>query len=382
MIRAVLLTASLLAVIAPAAASDDSCAPRSEYDEIINAVTKGFYDKAFRGLDWPARVAHYRKSLPCTADAEQVAIVSNRLLSELKASHLGVYTRKDFHYWGLNSLFSPDNTGAQLNFAGIWPERQGDRWYAKYVFEGSAAERAGVRPGDELIRLNGVAFDPFEFTGREDSVLLASRRGKQQTLTVQAEYKSVMQAFVDASRASSKVIEAGAKRVGYFHLWGARDGVLNALEESLADFERTRVDALILDFRGGYGGTSLDYLRALLASKYLMSIPKFLLIDDGVRSGKEMLAAILKRDKLATLVGSRTAGAFLGATAVRFFDNKYFLLLAAFGSPEGLPPVEGVGVSPDVEVLPCRRYCGGRDPQFLKALDLAVAGAGNRRPDS
>src|SRR5688572_22458115 len=244
MIRAILLVASLVVAAAPAAASDDSCAPKHEYDEIVNAVTKGFYDKTFRGLDWPARIAHHRKSLPCTADAEQVAFVANRLLGELKASHLGVYTRKDFHYWGLNSLFSPDNTRAQLNFAGIWPERQGGRWYAKYVFEGSPAERAGVEQGDELIRLNGVAFDPFAFTGEADSVVLASRRAKQRTLTLQAEHKSVMQAFVDASRASSKVIDAGAKRVGYFHLWGARDGVLSALEESLAGFERARVDAL------------------------------------------------------------------------------------------------------------------------------------------
>jgi carboxyl-terminal processing protease len=178
------------------------------------------------------------------------------------------------------------------------------------------------------------------------------------------------------------VIDAGAKRVGYFHLWGARDGVLSALEESLAGFERARVDALILDFRGGYGGTSLDYLRALLASEYLMSIPKFILVDDGVRSGKEMLAAIIKRDKLGTLVGTRTAGAFLGATAARFFDDKYFLLLAAFGAPDGLPPVEGVGVSPDVEVPACRRYCAGLDAQLMKALDLAAAAAGNRKPDS
>jgi carboxyl-terminal processing protease len=366
------LLLSLVATAIPALAQD-SCRAQSEYDEIVSAVTEGFYDKTFSGLDWPSRVTHYRTSVSCNADAERVARVINKLLDELKASHLGVYTRNDFHYWGLNSLFSPDNTRYSLNFAGLWPERRGGRWHAKYVFEGSAAARAGIAQGDELIRLNGAVFDPFSFTGQHDSVVFSSKRGKRQTVSLRAEHISVMQAFVDASRASSRIFDAEGRRVGYFHLWGARDGVLKALEDSLAEFATSRVDALILDFRGGYGGTSLDYLKALLASQYLMNIPKFVLIDDGVRSGKEMLAAIMKRDKLATLVGSRTAGAFLGATPVRFFDDRYFLLLAAFGgAPQGMPPVEGVGVSPDVEVPPCRQHCAGQDPQLKRALDLVI----------
>jgi len=57
--------------------------------------------------------------------------------------------------------------------------------------------------------------------------------------------------------------------------------------------------------------------------------------------------------------------------------TSIFFLLAALGSPppEGLPEIEGVGVLPDVEVAPCRRYCEGRDPQMMKALELAAAAA-------
>jgi C-terminal processing protease CtpA/Prc len=75
-----------------------------------------------------------------------------------------------------------------------------------------------------------------------------------------------------------------------------------------------------------------------------MSVPKFFLIDDGVRSEKEMLTAMVKKERLGTLVGSRTNGAFLVAVPVPPIDGKYFLLVAGYGSlPVDLPPIEGVG---------------------------------------
>ena len=368
MIRCALFV--LLLAAASARAADD-CDSRHEFDQIVSEVTHRFYDKTFHGLDWPARTRHYRHALSCGADAAGVALVVNQLLSELHASHTALYTRADMHYWGLNSVFSPNLMDYRLNFAGIWPERQNGQWFAKYVFEGSAAARAGVARGDELLQLNDAPFSPFAFTDQTDSLVVRSVPKARRTLAIKADYMSIMQAFIDASKASTRTIELPGKRVGYFHLWTARDSILQALREALAGFEASRVDALIVDFRGGYGGTSPDYLAPLRASPHLMSVPKFFLIDDGVRSGKEMLAAMVKQEKLGTLVGSRTSGAFLGAVPVRLIDGKYFLLVAAYGSiPVDLPPIEGVGVQPDIEVAPCSAFCGGHDAPLEKALAL------------
>jgi len=363
----------LLAAVAARAADD--CNSRHEFDQIVSEVTHRFYDQTFRGLDWPARVRHYRNALSCGAESPGVALVVNQLLSELHASHTKLYTRADMHYWGLNSLFSPNLTDFRLNFAGIWPEQQNGRWFAKYVLEGSPAARAGVARGDELLQLNDAPFSPFAFTGHADSLVVRSVPAARRTLAVTAEYVRIMQAFIDASKASTRTIELPGKRVGYFHLWTAQDSILQALSEALAGFEASRVDALIVDLRGGYGGTSPDYLDPLRASPHLMSVPKFFLIDDGVRSGKEMLAAMVKKEKLGTLVGSRTKGAFLVAVPVRPIDGKYFLLVAGYGSlPVDLPPIEGVGVRPDIEVALCSAFCGGRDAPLEKALALTASG--------
>jgi C-terminal processing protease CtpA/Prc len=183
-----------------------------------------------------------------------------------------------------------------------------------------------------------------------------------------------MQAFIRASQASVAIRKVGDLHVGYFHLWGARAPILQSLKDALALFESQKVNALVLDLRGGYGGTSLDYLQPIWRSVYLMSVPRYFLIDENVRSGKEMLAAIAARDHLAELVGSRTAGAFLGAVPVRIDGGRYFVVVAAFGGnlPD-LPRVEGRGVTPTIRVEPCRIHCRGRDPQWEKVVGLIRA---------
>jgi carboxyl-terminal processing protease len=189
---------------------------------------------------------------------------------------------------------------------------------------------------------------------------------------VRAISESTQLAFLRASIASEREIPVGTKRVGYFHLWaGTHSRFLDALNAALANFARSHVDAVIVDLRGGFGGAGLEYLENLKADKPLGRVPKYVLIDDGVRSGKEWVAASVRQQKIGTLVGSTTAGAFLGGRANRPFDGKYFLYVA-WGAfvPEGIPPIEGIGVPPDVAVPACRVFCGGRDPQLEKALDL------------
>jgi len=349
----------------------EPCRARSDYDTITATVTERFYDKTFRGLDWPSRVAQYRKLVRCSDDEAKVAVQVNRLLSELHASHTALYTKADIDYWGLNSLFSSTTDAYAIEFAGIWPQQREGRWYAKYVFEDSPAARAGLAQGDELLKINGRPFAPLGFTGRSD-VLTFSRGGKPpREVSLQASHQNILQAFVRSSAASRQILTAGDERVGYFHLWTARETILQSLKDSLSEFETARVDALIIDLRGGYGGTSPDYLEPLRKSAYLTSIPVYFLIDDGVRSGKEMLAAMVRRDKLGTLVGSRTAGGFLGAAPIRLLDERYFLLLAVRGGlPLDLPPIEGVGVRPDVSVPACRARCGAPDTELAKALEL------------
>ena len=361
-----LLTINVL----PAFASP--CRPKVEFDEIVSVVTEQFYDRTFNGLDWEARTIHYRGRIQCDDDADDVASTVNALLSELNASHTELYTASDLDYWGLNALFHFDDLDAyQIYFPGIWPERRNGGWFAKHVLNGSPAERAGIRPGDELITLDGADFHPLGFGGGAAVVTVSSDGRTQREVRLRTVRQSVMHAFVDASRASAEVKRAGARRAGYFRIWAAREQILESLDEALSRFEEQGVDAIILDFRGGYGGTSEEYLERLRRGSYLRRIPKYFLIDDTVRSGKEMLAAIIKRDGIGTLIGSTTAGYFLQGRMNRLFDEKYFLYVAVGGaSVPGIGRIEGIGIEPDHYVAPCRMYCRGSDPPLEAAIAL------------
>ena len=367
------LVAVLPALAGAAGAAAEDCGPVAEYDAIMGTVTEQFVDRTFNGLDWDREVAAVRTRIRCDDGPDDVAGGVNGLLGRLGASHTALYTPSDLHYWGLNSLFHfEDLVAYAVNFAGIWPEQRDGKWFARYVLEGSAAAEAGVLAGDELVGIDGAPYTPLGF-GEGPAVLTLSRNGAERLeLNVQARRQSVVAAFVDASRASAHVRDVGGTQIGMFHVWAARDRILEARNEALAGFESSRVDVLVIDLRGGYGGIGEDYLEGLRASSYLMSIPRFFLVDDSVRSGKEAVAGIIRRDGLGTLVGSRTAGAFLAGQMNRMFDGRYFLYVATAGtgSYEGVGRIEGVGIAPDVRVEPCRAYCAGRDTVFERILEL------------
>lgn len=370
------------------AAFAQSCPALDEYDAIFAVVTEEFFDQTYRGLDWDARVAHYRDRVTCDHNERAVSFAVNELLSELNASHTALYTTDDLDYWAINSVLasaSGDLGAYEIDFSGIWPELRGGKWYARYVLFDSSAHRAGVMVGDELIRLDGGAFHSLGFDADAPSMLTVSSDGvNTRDVSFQATRQSVQQAFLDASERSSRSISLGNRLVGYFHLWSGQPRALELMNSVLSRYEAQRIDALILDLRGGFGGMGPEYLQKLRESSYLMSIPKYFLIDDGVRSGKELLAQIVRDEQIGTLVGSRTAGAYLGGLAHRLFDDRYLLFVAAgddaieetvgpiprIENSTDMSGVEGRGIPPDELVLPCRVSCAGRDPQLDRAIQL------------
>lgn len=101
---------------APAHAHAHACQALREYDALASTVTREFYDRTFRRLDWNARVLRYRARVRCGFDASDVASTVNALLSALHASHTAVYTAKDLKYWALESLFSQSTYVAGREF--------------------------------------------------------------------------------------------------------------------------------------------------------------------------------------------------------------------------------------------------------------------------
>jgi carboxyl-terminal processing protease len=94
-----------------------------------------------------------------------------------------------------------------------------------------------------------------------------------------------------------------------------------------------------------------------------------MLINGGTRSGKEVLAYGFKEYRLGELVGVRTEGAVLAATAF-LIGGEGLLLLAVEDVLVDGQRLEGVGVQPTIEVPFDLRYAAGADPQLERAVQI------------
>ena len=85
-----------------------------------------------------------------------------------------------------------------------------------------------------------------------------------------------------------------------------------------------------------------------------------MLINGGTRGGKEVLAYGFKKYRLGELIGTRTEGAVLAATA--FLIGSGLRLLAVEDVRVDGERLEGVGVTPTIEVHAGAASAGSDDP--------------------
>lgn len=350
-----------------------TCKAKSDFATIIQVVNDHFYDPKFKGLDWKERVSFYGTQIKCNYDDQQVAAVVNNLLAELKTSHTAVFTKQDLKYWMLKSVFSGDLSKFQIPFTGIWPIKKGHDWYAQNVLPGSAAEKAGVRMGDRLLTINGQPFEPLGYAPRGESVFRITSDGEiTRDVRITPVTESLQEAFLEGMKNSTVIYPEGNKKIAYVHLWcGTHDEFLNTLNVALDRFKSEHVDGLIVDLRDGVGGAYPEYFKKMTEDSFLKTVPKIFLINGGITSGKEWLAAIAKRDHLGKLIGTTTAGAFMAGAPFEIENGHYFLYLAVkeFNPPK-IPAIEGKGVGPDQFVEGCTELCQGKDLQLAAALKI------------
>ena len=182
-----------------------------------------------------------------------------------------------------------------------------------------------------------------------------------------------------------RVIERDGKKIGYIRFWSyAGSRYQDVLEEELSSGKLKGADALIWDLRGGWGGrdrtTSISSCRShhhdddrarwrgSEAVNFRWRKPVALLIDAGSRSGKEVLAHGCKELKLGAIIGERTAGAVLAATAFMLSDGSLLVLAVNDVSVNGTR-LEGNGVTPTIEQPFDIRYAGGKDAQIERAME-------------
>lgn len=144
----------------------------------------------------------------------------------------------------------------------------------RYVTPGSAADKAGMVRGDQLVTINGITAGTSQasqinaaFENPTMSVSLRRTNGSTYTRTLQqGEYAS-------SSVYETAILEAGSKTVGYMNLnsFTSLESTQDDLDTTFATFTKRGVTDLIIDLRyngGGYVQTAEYLLNLIISSSH------------------------------------------------------------------------------------------------------------------
>ena len=247
--------------------------------------------------------------------------------------------------------------------------------------DGTPAFKAGLRAGDLITELDG---DPVFGKSLTEAVnIMRGEIGTEITLRVVRE--SSGESFdVTIERGTIPEISVyhrlESDNVGYVRItnFSARTG--RELEEAVIDLLTTAQEPLagfILDLRSNPGGAlsgSIEVADAFLEQGEIVStrtrgdavdqrfsarrgdiaagLPLVVLIDGGSASASEIVAAALQDQGRAIIMGQRSFGKGSVQEILRLGpDAGIKLTTSRYYSPNGTS-IQGVGVTPDIEVLP------------------------------
>lgn len=362
-----------------------------------------FHDPSMRGVDWPAMRAKYAPLIDRVSDRAELDAVLAQMVSELGALHSQIRVGQ----------MRAGTDGAQRGFLGgtFAAEPDGLRILRIYQAERELPDRQGpmsrpgvnLRVGDLITAINGLPTaglsDPGQILdnqARQQVLLTVSRAGA----TVGAVVTPVDMTANAALRYGDweisrrdRVEQAGQGRIGYLHLRAmARDDIGVFAREFYAQSDR---DGLIIDVRSNNGGNIDSWIiEKLLRRAWSYWAPRdgkdrpvnmqnaflghiALLIDERTYSDGEVFAAGMQRLNLATLIGRRTAGAGVWLNDANLLVDRGIVRAARWGLHDMLTGsllIEGVGVTPDIEILnPPHAAFKGEDAQLDKAIELLTA---------
>jgi carboxyl-terminal processing protease len=326
------------------------------------------------------------------------------MLSELNTSHTHFYTKFEPAYYQLLGIFKDGfwketkkffpNGNLEYTGIGVFTKDINSRTFVAAILDGSPAAKAGLKVGDLVLAVDGNKYQPIQsFVDKVDKeVEVAIQRTPEldtiKKITVIPKKLNPSTVFLDAMRKSIEIIERDGRKIGYIHIWSyAGEQYQQLLEEEIAFGKLKEADSLILDLRDGWGGANPNYLNIFTEKVPIMTQvrrdgtrtnldfqwrkPVVMVVNNGTRSGKEILAYGFKQYEIGKVIGTKTAGAVVGGRPFLLQDGNllYLAVVDVFVNGERL---EGKGVTPDIEVPFQLEYAQGKDPQKEKAVEVLV----------
>ncbi|WAA12001.1 S41 family peptidase [Fervidibacillus halotolerans] len=242
----------------------------------------------------------------------------------------------------------------------------------------SPAERAGLKPYDEIMKVDGKAIKDMDvydvmmmIRGEKGTTvsLQIMREGFREPLTIE-----VVRDRIPIETVFSKIIEHHKKSIGYIEITSFSTETGKDFAHHLHVLERENIDGLIIDVRGNPGGllsTVEEIVQHIVTNqKPFVQIegkngkreplytkrsekkpyPMVVLMDKGSASASEILAAALKEGEGIPSIGERTFGKGTVQQQIELGDETFMkLTMYKWLTPDGRW-IHGKGIEPDIEV--------------------------------
>ncbi|MBR7801260.1 S41 family peptidase [Undibacterium fentianense] len=357
------------------------------------------YDTNMRGVDWLKVRDKYAPLVDRVTDRAELNDVLGLMVSEVSALHSQIRpgelrrTTPDGQAAGLGAVFSKTKEGYQI----------------EHIYQSEPdlpSQRApldnpdfDIKVGDIITSINGKDvlsvrdISDLLLNQADKQVLLQFKRANQTVKTILVSpinmQKQANLRYSDWEQSlASKVNRTSNGKIGYLHLraMGPAD-VASFARDFYANFDR---DGLIIDVRRNNGGNIDSWIIEKLLRKawafwssagnqpYANMQQTFrghlvVLIDELTYSDGETFAAGVKALNLGPLIGKRTAGAGVWLSDRNTLSDNGMVRAAEnaqFDVKDGRWLIEGVGVSPDIEVdNPPFSSFRGEDKQLDAALN-------------
>jgi carboxyl-terminal processing protease len=268
-------------------------------------------------------------------------------------------------------------------------------------FRDSPADKAGIRTGDAILTVDGESTDGW--TVGQAVRRIRGPRGTEVTLGVrhdngETEDITITRAVIAIPTVFTRELEDAdgnpVNDIAYVELQQITDETVGNLRGVIRDIEEKGYRGLIVDLRRNPGGglnATIEVADLFLDSGTILiqvdkegneavqraeggdsgeEIPLVLLVGRGSASGAEVLAAALRDNGRAVIIGTTTFGKGSVNHLRELSDGgALYITIARWLTPNG-EQIEAIGLAPDIEVVPTEEDIElGRDVQLFAAID-------------
>jgi len=253
---------------------------------------------------------------------------------------------------------------------------------------GSPAEEAGLKPGDNVLSVDGFNIVDIGFLEAVEHV--RGPDGSKAKLMIR---RDGLEFEVEVTRALITVPEVEITwqgEVAIVKILQFGKITQEGLREQIENIDAKNPKGFILDLRGNPGGllgAATSVMGNLVPKGSVVagirqrnstreektetdpvlsaSVPMIVLINGGSASASEIVAGALQDHKRATVVGEKSFGKGTVQQVLQFNDQSSFKLTIAEWYTPGGRKIDGIGIQPDIEVAEAER-----DEQMSRALEL------------